>query len=137
MMPIMLRVFAMLTAFPLAVTAQIQTNLLTNGNFNSPLGGDWTAWSSGPSTGLALIIWGIAAMMERRIWRLAKWGSPAADTGEFTRWRPPSRTPLIRFQMSSNLVEWAPWQTNSPVNGVFTLYDTNTASPQRFYRIRQ
>ncbi len=40
-------------------------------------------------------------------------------------------------EVSTNLTLWLPLTTNMPINGVVTVTDTNWASANRFYRIRQ
>jgi len=40
-------------------------------------------------------------------------------------------------ESSTNLLNWQPLATNSPVHGMFTVTDTNTGSGQLFYRVRQ
>ena len=40
-------------------------------------------------------------------------------------------------EVSTNLTNWSPLQTNTATAGALLITDTNTSSPQRFYRLRQ
>ena len=40
-------------------------------------------------------------------------------------------------ETSTNLFGWQPLSTNTPVNGLLFITDTNTTCPERFYRVRQ
>jgi len=58
-------------------------------------------------------------------------------SGQFSFSFPGQNNQSYVVESSTNLTDWIPVLTNTPVNGVFNFTESNATDPARFYRVRQ